>query len=307
MLETKGDGIISLVTIGLIRQSTRISSQGKSLILAIEEPESHLHPQAMHQLNDVIKEISNDHQVIITTHNQAFVERNNIEANIIIQNQRPHVAQNTGEIRDSLGVRIGDNLVNCEVVLIVEGPEDEKVLKHFICAKSSKLKSAFGDNRININILHGAGGLSYKIDEVNRSLCRWHCFLDSDYAGNESYKKAVSNGMLKPKQVTFTSSKGTPTELEDWFLMDVYRDYIENAYGKILESEHFTKHKGNWSSRLETAFIKTGKLWDDNIESTIKNDIADLSIKHPDPIKNKCKPILDSLVLCLEKLLDGEN
>ena len=42
-IENKGDGIKSLVAIGLIESMSFENLQGKSLILCIEEPEAHLH------------------------------------------------------------------------------------------------------------------------------------------------------------------------------------------------------------------------------------------------------------------------
>ena len=66
----KGDGIKSLVTLAILKDMK--SSTGASII-AIEEPESHLHSGAIHSLIEVIQNISKNNQVIITTHNPLFV------------------------------------------------------------------------------------------------------------------------------------------------------------------------------------------------------------------------------------------
>ena len=47
-IESKGDGIKNLVAIGLIESMSFDNLQDKSLILCIEEPEAHLHPDAVH-------------------------------------------------------------------------------------------------------------------------------------------------------------------------------------------------------------------------------------------------------------------
>ena len=57
---------------------------GRTSIIAIEEPESHLHPDAIHSLVDVINGVSENHQVVITTHNPLFVQRNAVSENVIV-------------------------------------------------------------------------------------------------------------------------------------------------------------------------------------------------------------------------------
>src|SRR5207302_5609296 len=49
----KGDGVQSLAALSLMRHASESSGSGRNLILAIEEPESHLHPNAIHQLKRV--------------------------------------------------------------------------------------------------------------------------------------------------------------------------------------------------------------------------------------------------------------
>ena len=74
-LSRKGDGAQSLAALSLIRHSSESRASGRHLILAIEEPESHLHPSAIHQLKRVINEIASQNQVIMTTHCPLFVDR----------------------------------------------------------------------------------------------------------------------------------------------------------------------------------------------------------------------------------------
>ena len=57
----KGDGIKSLVSLAILKES---KNEIGASIIAIEEPESHLHPEAIHSLVNVINGISENHQVI---------------------------------------------------------------------------------------------------------------------------------------------------------------------------------------------------------------------------------------------------
>lgn len=80
-LEYKGDGVKSLAALGLLKDKKKTSGAS---IIAIEEPESHLHPGAMHSLREVIETLSKDNQLVITTHCPLFVDRTSISRNIII-------------------------------------------------------------------------------------------------------------------------------------------------------------------------------------------------------------------------------
>jgi predicted ATP-dependent endonuclease of OLD family len=68
-LQYKGDGVQSLAALGIIRHASERSSENKKFVIAIEEPESHLHPKTIHELKEVIDKLSEKHQIIITSHN----------------------------------------------------------------------------------------------------------------------------------------------------------------------------------------------------------------------------------------------
>ena len=135
----KGDGVKSLITLALLNSSKQANG---SRIIAIEEPESHLHPEAIHQINSVIEQISNTSQVIITTHNGAFVNRSNISSNIIIDKGVGRKATTIQEIRELLGIKLSDNLISSETVVIVEGADDAIALETVFSKISLKIKNA---------------------------------------------------------------------------------------------------------------------------------------------------------------------
>jgi predicted ATPase len=103
LLQYKGDGVQSLAALGIMRHASEKSAHGKNFVIAIEEPESHLHPSAIHELRDVINELSGNHQVVLTTHCPLFVDRANISNNIIVHGKKARPAKKVQEIRDILG------------------------------------------------------------------------------------------------------------------------------------------------------------------------------------------------------------
>ncbi len=74
-IEELGDGNKNLVLFALIRSYAKNFKKEAQGILAIEEPEIYLHPQARRHLYSVFKEIVKDSniQVIITTHSASFI------------------------------------------------------------------------------------------------------------------------------------------------------------------------------------------------------------------------------------------
>jgi predicted ATPase len=109
-LAFKGDGVQSLAAIALMRHTSQSSHQDRDVLIALEEPESHLHPNAIRQLRDVLSELSTRHQVVLTTHNAIFTNRRNVSQNIIVQKNRAYPASSVKEVRDILGIRLDDNL-----------------------------------------------------------------------------------------------------------------------------------------------------------------------------------------------------
>lgn len=93
-LEQKGDGIKSLVVISILQYAAKQRARKKKIFLAIEEPESHLHPDTIHKLRKVLEEISTKNQVIISTHSPLLVNRNDMSRNIIVDQSKALPATN---------------------------------------------------------------------------------------------------------------------------------------------------------------------------------------------------------------------
>ncbi len=74
-IEELGDGNKNLILFALIRSYAKNFKKEAQGILAIEEPEIYLHPQARRHLYSVFKEIVKDSniQIIITTHSASFI------------------------------------------------------------------------------------------------------------------------------------------------------------------------------------------------------------------------------------------
>lgn len=303
LLEYKGDGVKSLAALGLLKSQK--SPTGAS-ILAIEEPESHLHPAAIHQVNEIIQSISLTSQVIVTTHNPLFVDRENIKSNVIVTNGGATPAKNIAAIRDILGIKASDNLTHANYALVVEGEEDAIALRALLPVLSEKISKALRNNMLIVEPIGGAGKLSYKLSLLRNSLCAVHTLLDGDQAGRNAYAKAESDSLISVANCTFITCNGmTEAEFEDCLNLNVYRDVILNEQGVDLTSSKF-RGKGKWSDRLRTTFLNQGKPFNDTMLMKAKYLAAAATAKNPrEALNDHKRNSIDALVSALERMIKG--
>jgi len=300
----KGDGVQSLAALSLMRHASETSVAGRNLILAIEEPESHLHPNAIHQLRNVLVDIARKHQVIMTTHCPLFVDRASIRSNILVQHNKATPARDVKQIREILGVRASDNLQHAEVILVVEGEEDRCCLGALLKEHSKALATALSQQSLGIESLQGGTNLSYKLSQIREAMCEAHSFLDHDDCGLKAFGKAKDDGLIGIADVTFTTCIGmSESEIEDMFDESLYSVFLLNTYGVSTLSPKF-KGNGKWSERMRNAFKHSGKPWSDQLKAKIKADLADLVAANPAAALNKHKrSAFDALIVALEAKL----
>jgi len=300
-IEHKGDGVKSLAALGLLKN---VNTKSEFSVLAIEEPESHLHPSAINQVNEIIRSISSQSQVILTTHNPLFVDRLNISSNIIIADGDAKPAKTIASIRDVLGVRASDNLSNANFVLIVEGIEDAKALNALLPLMSAKINKALKSNIFVIEPIGGASKLSYHLRLLKSQLCITHTLLDNDDAGKQAFTEAEKNQLITTKNCTFINCLGmNQSEFEDIIKPEIYRDALKEEFGvDILNCS--IKSSEKWSLRMKKIFELTGKTYRNNEQTKAKYLVIEEFIK--DPIKSlipQKKNSIDALVTSIEDMI----
>lgn len=285
-LKQKGDGIQSLVTLGMMRQKGK-NGIGKGLILAIEEPETHLHPAAIRQISKVVNDIAQKNQVLISTHSPLFVNRDNIESNIIVKNNSAKKANNMKEIRDSLGVIASDNLINSDFIIVVEGETDKILLQKYFYAHSNTIKDWIINKRLGFEVLNGVYNLEHSLNKLLNMSSKYFCILDSDRPAKNHVKSAKNKSFLSSgeKEVCYYTLLGlNECELEDLIKPEYYIDYLVEKTGiNIKKCPEFCKSNKKWSERIKDALKVKGKLYDDDelkeILGDVKKHISDLDIE----------------------------
>lgn len=300
-IEYKGDGVKSLVALGLLKNKR---TQPGASIIAIEEPESHLHPGAIHQLNEIIHSLAERNQVLITTHNPLFVDRTDIRSNIIISEGKATPAKNVASIRDLLGIKASDNLTHASYALVVEGAEDVVSLKAILPLLSTKIGKAIRDNIMVIEPIGGAGNLSYKLSLLKTSLCETYTLLDNDDAGRKAYEKAEKDSLVTISDCTMVNCAGMDnSEFEDCIDLEIYKDDVLKMFGVDLSSNTF-RNRNKWSDRLKATFKAQGKPWRDRLLSQVKDVVSRAVEKAPEKALNTHKrSSIDALVVALERTI----
>lgn len=305
-LSAKGDGVQSLAAISLIRHSVASFAGKRHLVLAIEEPESHIHPGAMHRLKEVLDEIGDSHQILLTTHCPVFVQRTDVHSNLLVEKQKVRSANSMNEIRESLGVRVQDNLKNSQFILLVEGEDDKIAMEALLRFHSKLIDVALSNHSLAIDTLGGGSNLNYKLTQLRSAMCEVYVLLDHDPAGRSAFQNAVDQSLVAISKVTYTQCKGMHnSELEDWINECVYEPVVQEKYGEIVSSVHYRNHRDKWSSRIENAFTRLGKPWSKFVEMELKLDVANAVANQPGiALKSRCKPAFDCMVDALEKMLE---
>lgn len=157
LLQDKGSGIQSAVIIGLYHYYTNFIAHTSSSLLAVEEPEIYLHPQARRVISQRIDDFleGNKNQVIITTHSTEFITSAHENLNIISvrkQNQLGTLGTNT-TFNNSKEKQILIKTQNAEMffadkVILVEGGE-KYIIEALAKFYGKELNKALGENWLN--------------------------------------------------------------------------------------------------------------------------------------------------------------
>lgn len=255
-LEYKGDGIKSLVTMGLLKNRGDV---GTPSIIAIEEPESHLHSSAIDRLKKILEDLSRTSQVIVSSHNPILVNRYDQGVNILVENGQAIFKPNIRQIRDSLGIKISDNLTDAENVLLVEGETDKVILASFIKSFFPKLFKAIEQNAVVIQSSGGTKNMPAILKTYSMLVCKVFVVTDADKSAREMLKKLKEeNLVLESDYCSLTCTGKYESEIEDVFDPSSYIDFINKRYGLNLVLKDFS---GNlkWSEKIAKNFERKGK------------------------------------------------
>ncbi|WP_258068384.1 AAA family ATPase [Rathayibacter sp. AY1E2] len=304
-LATKGDGIQSLVALGLTLEWTRSTAHpDKQLVIAVEEPESHLHPGAVHELRKVLQGIAETQQVIVTTHSQSLVNRRSLSQNVIVGDRAAKAAKDLDQLRHALGVRLSDALSAAEVILIGEGIHDELTLRILLSTLNPAVKASLDDGRVLVEAAGGGSRIYSRVLAARTILTTPIVMIDGDDAGKKDVERLLAEGIVES---TFVVQATRPhhqrSELEDLFEVDTYLAALE-AHIKFSFS---AKERGSldkdrikaWSEKLEDILTSRGMpnaKGEVVVAKAIVNAAIQRAVLNGDVVlRSECVPLIDRL------------
>lgn len=247
----KGEGLQSLITLGIMQTSRKVNENS---ILVIDEPESHLHPAGIRQVKDSLEQISKNYQVIIATHSPILVNRNNLAANIIVNNRKAIPVKSIKEIREILGIAVSDNLINAEFIIFVEGETDQKILTHYFLTNNSLIAKAITSGRLAFAVLRGCKNYIALRSLYNTFICKKiFAFLDYDESAKEAVQKAISENLIDSKEVIYAKKDSNKeSELEDLLDITYYQDLL--PIEQVPDFHKILNNSKKWSENIKTIF-----------------------------------------------------
>ena len=268
----KGDGVKSLVTIAMLSQV----ESSKDRIIIVDEPENHLHPDAIRFINNVICDLSQKNQIIVSTHNPILVNRIKISSNIIVENGEAISAKRVDDIRKSLGVICSDNLMYSDYVVVVEGPSDRDLMtKVFI--QDSILREALHNKIITIRSIGGTDNLRTEIYNLEHYCCNYLIVLDNDSAAKNAANEVKRRlGIAEAKFRYFIIPQHRESELEDLYNPDFYREYLLREGFNISDNIFKNKSK-KWSDKISNLALNNGQVLDKETEDRFKKELVNMA------------------------------
>ena len=207
-----------------------------SQVMAIEEPETHLHPGLVKRAGQLLVSMSSeDRQFFVCTHSPFLIEQSSLESFYVVKKEgvRTEVSpmRNIEGLRDFLfdmGMRPSDILFS-DAILLVEGASDET----FFNIVSNKINASLAERHVRVVRANGDSRGRRKIEfwaEVGRDAgLPLYIILDKG-AANEA-ERAIENEHIKPEQ-RLILEKG---DLEDYYPWEDLKVVLEAEFGKAVE------------------------------------------------------------------------
>jgi len=285
-------------------------------ILLLDEPGLSLHPLAQYDLAKFFRKLSEDNQLIYTSHSPFLVDIDNL-ANVKAvyvnkENGRTQVTSNLRyDVKDAeksiypvhaaLGLTVSDTLLlGCKPILI-EGTSDQiylSFIKRYLIGKGL-LKYSREFVFISVGGVRGMNPVSKLISSRDNELPR--VLLDSDSAGKE-YKKNLLNDKYKTCKDKVIEVNdfidGKPYEIEDLIPPDLIvktidrmfrgKNYFEDGYIKnepiVDQIESWAKNNSivlelGWKVDLAREILNRSEKHFESIEPSIEKLWTEIFVK----------------------------
>jgi predicted ATP-dependent endonuclease of OLD family len=226
-----------------------------NVVLLLDEPGLSLHALAQHDFLAFIDHLSQERQIIYTTHSPFMVEAEHLDRVRVVEDRPKTGTSVTGELQGSgedslfplqaaLGYSIAQNLFIAKKNVLVEGPADLILLTHM-----SSLLENMGKIGLKEGILVPVGGLDKVITFVALlGANKLHLVVLHDRGSkpHQGLASLIKQKLIEQKRVLDYSLFRTPdqeTDIEDLFPEALYLDAFKTTYAKELGGSKISADK----------------------------------------------------------------
>lgn len=280
-------------------------------ILAVEEPESHLHPNAQKKLYSQIKAIAG--QKIISTHSNYIAGNAELLEIRSLKNHNNEVL--IGQIDNNLFTKeqlrkIKRQVINTrgelffsKAVVLFEGETEEQVLPILI-------EKYFGMSFVELGVdfigVGGSGNYTPYINFCESFNIIYFIFSDNEAEANKEVKKQIKNSKNNDLNSVVFLHNGNDFEKE--LIEQGYLDEVKEAYKNIELSECFNE-KHTKAKEKELTKIKDEEYYDliVNMKTKFASEICHVLLKSKKELPLKIKELFDKINATLNLGQNGTN
>lgn len=212
-------------------------------ILLLDEPGLNLHAMAQESLLNFFEELSQDYQIVYTTHSPFMIDSNHLDrVSTVFETKDGSIISDSLQEKDpntlfplqaALGYSIAQNLFINKNNLLVEGISDLTYLNHMSSLLESAGKTSLNEN-INIVPVGGLDKVSAFISLMRGSKLNLACLLDTftDQKSKSRLDSLIMEKILKEKSLKFFDEfvDIDVANIEDIFTTKEYIDLFNEAF-----------------------------------------------------------------------------
>jgi predicted ATP-dependent endonuclease of OLD family len=226
------------------------ADRGSNYILLLDEPGLNLHASAQNDLLRFIEKLSDDYQIIYTTHSPFMIDSLKLHrVRTIFDSEKGSKISDAIQEKDpdtlfplqaALGYDIAQNLFISKNNLLVEGPADLLYLSIMSNILESKGRTGL-DQKITIVPTGGLDKVATFISLLRGSKLNIVCLLDTfnDAKGKQRIDDLIRLKIIKDRNIKyfneFVSTVNNKADIEDLFRKEEYLSFFNSAHPKYKD------------------------------------------------------------------------
>jgi len=237
-----------LVWFDSVQYQFNAEDEDRKLILLLDEPALALHALAQSDFLTYIDHLSENHQVIYTTHSPFMVNSDRLNqvrmiedkdkiGTVISENISGSDPRTVFPLQAALGWDIAQNLFISKRNFLVEGPSELIFLKHLSSVLEAKSRICLNES-ITIVPTGGLDKIVTFIALLGASNLNIAVLHDFDGKNNQKIDEMIKNKIISPKSIKntsmYTEQKDKPSDIEDLLSTKLYIDYFNKTFEKQL-------------------------------------------------------------------------